>query len=466
MHGVKRATQKQSAEARAAKKAHEAKQLQYLRSVETRVYELRSQCAQATSLNRSRAETALEATRELLGINPEMATAWNFRRQAMIEVLVDEYLSHAEHSVPLESADQQQTITHPLDQRAVAQMRMLQALLFDTDIDLTATALRAHPKVYWIWNHRRWCLQLYPSPTQLAVAQAVLRGTPIPSTDADEEEVKGDAGRELDRERVQGGKWAREIKLVEGMLELDPRNFHGWNYRRYVLAHLAGQMAPGSRTVSSELSTAPGSTAPASESTTSNPLLPSLPLPPEVRTALTTPPSPPPFPAQIPPSLLDKELAYTQRMIEQNFSNFSAWHQRQIVLRHRWNVAGTTAPHERAGTDPDTASNVANAVDLAHELDLLQQAMYTDPSDGSIWQHHRWIVESKLATLPSKDTSVLDHEIDSLGELLELEPDAIRTLFLTPLFPPLKRICRLCIGPPGPPSKRRRTSGVGRGWEN
>jgi len=64
------------------------------------------------------------------------------------------------------------------------------------------------------------------------------------------------------------------------MLDADARNFHAWNYRRYVLASLPGP--------------------PANSST----------------------------PARTPAS----ELAYTQEKIEANFSNFSAWHQRSKVF--------------------------------------------------------------------------------------------------------------------------------------
>ena len=76
--------------------------------------------------------------------------------------------------------------------------------LLDDDLSLTEHALRAHPKVYWIWNHRMWCLRRYPALS--ADAQWA---------------------------------WRRELRLVERMLELDARNFHGWNCRRAIIDHLA-----------------------------------------------------------------------------------------------------------------------------------------------------------------------------------------------------------------------------------
>jgi geranylgeranyl transferase type-2 subunit alpha len=124
---------------------------------------------------------------------------------------------------------------------------------------MTTRALKAHPKVYSIWNHRRWCLQHIP--------------------DEPNEDWKK-------------ASWDKELFVVERMLEADSRNcelhisisnifldctpVHAWSYRRYVLASM-----------------------PARRSETS-------------------------------------ELAYTRKMIEANFSNFSAWHQRSKVLSILW----------------------------------------------------------------------------------------------------------------------------------
>lgn len=107
---------------------------------------------------------------------------------------------------------------------------------------MTMSALKAHPKVYWIWNHRRWCLEHLPNGP----------GQEHEST-------------------FQGWKqaaWDRELFVVEKMLDADARNcklellpelvnfescirmlpVHAWDYRRYVLAEM-----PSPRPESSEL---------------------------------------------------------------------------------------------------------------------------------------------------------------------------------------------------------------------
>lgn len=63
---------------------------------------------------------------------------------------------------------------------------------------MTMSALKAHPKVYWIWNHRRWCLENIP---------------------------KG-PGQEGERTFYgwRQAAWDKELSVVEKMQDVDPRN--------------------------------------------------------------------------------------------------------------------------------------------------------------------------------------------------------------------------------------------------
>lgn len=67
---------------------------------------------------------ALEASTILLALNPEFFTAWNYRREILLELFTEENTDR----------------------------------LISDDLDLTQRFLRKHPKVYCLWNHRRWCL--------------------------------------------------------------------------------------------------------------------------------------------------------------------------------------------------------------------------------------------------------------------------------------------------------------------
>lgn len=104
-------------------------------------------------------------TTQLLKSNFEHYTTWNLRRRIL------------EHDFFLNSSPAQ--INDLLGQE----------LLF------TSTALRQHPKVYWIWNHRRWCLEHIPQ-----------------SPAADNPSQWREAA------------WNKELFVVEKMLDADPRN--------------------------------------------------------------------------------------------------------------------------------------------------------------------------------------------------------------------------------------------------
>ena len=64
-----------------------------------------------------------------------------------------------------------------------------QTRFLEEDLMLLQQNMRLYPKVYWLWNHRRWCLQMLPT-------------------------VSSDASK----------KWRDELSLVDMMLEMDSRN--------------------------------------------------------------------------------------------------------------------------------------------------------------------------------------------------------------------------------------------------
>jgi geranylgeranyl transferase type-2 subunit alpha len=69
--------------------------------------------------------------------------------------------------------------------------------LLATELSMTTAALKAHPKVYWVWNHRRWCLENIPD---------------------------GPGQEGADIYGWKKANWDRELFVVEKMLDADPRN--------------------------------------------------------------------------------------------------------------------------------------------------------------------------------------------------------------------------------------------------
>jgi len=101
---------------------------------------------------------------------------------------------------------------------------------YATEFNFLEGLLQHHPKSYWIWFHRMW-LTL----------------------------------------KIENMDWNRELMLCTKALEMDKRNFHCWNYRRFV-------------TVQAKIST-------------------------------------------------KDEFAFTTMKVEQDFSNYSSWHHRSYLLQ-------------------------------------------------------------------------------------------------------------------------------------
>jgi geranylgeranyl transferase type-2 subunit alpha len=65
------------------------------------------------------------------------------------------------------------------------------------------------------------------------------------------------------------------------------------------------------------------------------------------------------------------ELDFTKKKIEENFSNYSAFHQRSALLK----LAGRSVVQE-----------------LANELSTVENAVFTEPDDQSAWWYHQFLL--------------------------------------------------------------------------
>ncbi|XGW30078.1 hypothetical protein V3C99_009247 [Haemonchus contortus] len=109
----------------------------------------------------------------------------------------------------------------------------------------------------------------------------------------------------------------RELALCEKALKLDCRNFHTWDHRR-VVAKL-GNLGE------------------------------------------------------------EEELEFSNRLIAQNFSNYSAWHYRAVLLPRIQNAK--------------TGEFKLDDTVIASELKKVTSAFFTDPDDQSAWVYSRWLLE-------------------------------------------------------------------------
>lgn len=76
--------------------------------------------------------------------------------------------------------------------------------------------------------------------------------------------------------------------------------------------------------------------------------------------------------------LAEEEFQYTLSKIESNFSNFSAWHHRSLLLLPIWIARELNEAQKRKERD--------------EEFELIRQAIFVDPEDQSVWTYHSWLI--------------------------------------------------------------------------
>lgn len=117
--------------------------------------------------------------------------------------------------------------------------------------------------------------------------------------------------------------WQGELALDSKMLALDSRNFHAWDYRRRIV---------------SEIERIGGE------------------------------------------SLVEKEFGYTEKMIQSNLSNFSAWHNRSMLIPRVLEERNASAESRKELFDK--------------EVEMITTALYTDPYDQSLWSYHQYLMST------------------------------------------------------------------------
>jgi len=231
-----------------------------------------------------------------------------------------------------------------------------------TELSLTQAALQRNPKAYGAWFHRKWTIRKY--------TQETTKTEPIMNV------------------------LESELLLTETFLAMDERNFHCWNYRRFVVG-LCGSVQVGDDSldgswwwVSSNDKVVMGSQvaiAPDAE-------------PGETASSTTERSS-------VLVDLLRTEWDFTTNKIQDNFSNFSAFHYRSKLfdLAIQW-------------LDMKALNLVEN------ELQLVENAVYTEPSDQTAWWYHRFLIDWLVASseIPRENiVSILAQQVDTMTELID-----------------------------------------------
>ncbi|KAG0315617.1 Rab geranylgeranyltransferase [Dissophora globulifera] len=168
--------------------------------------------------------------------------------------------------------------------------------------------------------------------------------------------------------------YSHELMFVQENLKLNPKSYfmwnhrlHGWDYRRYIIRQMDLQVPK----VSSE-------------------------------------------------KILERvqsEFDYTTTKISQNFSDYSAWHNRSTLLGK---LAVNMTEEERQTT-------------VDSEFDLVKNAIYTDPEDQSAWLYHLWLIgrESRNISILGS-TAISFHPLEivvAFDEIVKfLNPPTVSTM--------------------------------------
>lgn len=245
----------------------------------------------------------------MLTLNPEYYTIWNQRRIILQHLF-------------LQSSDQNEDGSADASSRQQGVQKLIAS-----DLRFLIPLLLQYPKCYWIWNHRSWLLD-----------QATIQ-------------LASETSKSI---------WREELDLVSKMLTRDNRNFHAWDYRRYVVKHLE------------ELA----------EDT----------------------------------SMAVEEFDYTTKMIKTNLSNFSAWHNRSKLIPRFLDEQDADDQTRRKMLDSefDLISQALNTDPYDQSLWFYHQFLVStlEPSNRR--------TSSIVLTLTNKDRlERLEAELDGIREILE-----------------------------------------------
>ena len=290
----------------------------------------------------------LTLTQKLVEIQPEMITCWNKRKARFcLYVVVRQQKNEEEEEERLKNVVKE-------------------------ELHVSEQGLRRNPKSYCAWEHRRWVIaRLYDRILSSSSSSSSERGNEDSSLLPFMKDVV-----------------LREREMLETLLNADDRNFHAWNYRRFVVDKITRYHFNGEHDRMNEEEVADDVI--------------------ENRTR-------------------EEEAKYAREKISKNFSNYSAWHHRSVhfeQLDDDKNQAAVTT-ETSSSSSPTRFQAVLDA-----EFELVSQAFFTEPEDQSAWMYHRWLLSQLDAYSSSSSSSsknaykiqTLQRELDRITEVSEMEP--------------------------------------------
>ena len=393
------------------------------------------------------AEILVTLTEKMLTVNPDPSHLWNIRREMLLFLIQSSSSSSNDHS-----SDQDASTTNVNDDESkFPSPSSPLALDIQSELKLTAHCLHRNPKSYSAWYHRKWALVYFATHPSV---EKELQGGHIAAVKSMLES---------------------ELQLCAQFLQMDERNFHCWNYRRFVVALLgslggaacldATTTTPGAAVEGTNIdenglfngswsswlnqsesedwmgaqlscgaSSAMGLVPSNVKGKPSNGSIVSQQISPLSKTELE--------------KLITTEWDFTTSIIQDNFSNGSAFHYRSkllpLILESRLAVSsldgnGNDGVDDEQKEDPGTSYKKRCEVILnmaREEWDsILLDAIFTEPDNQTLWWYHRFIVSWSKPKINAENDDECYREMvdeyewllydmaDSLRELLEVEKE-------------------------------------------
>jgi geranylgeranyl transferase type-2 subunit alpha len=222
--------------------------------------------------------------------NPDYYSLWNYRKVILIHRYPEiNLITPSSSSSSNNNKSNNENLQNIHDPEIV-----------EKEMQLSQKAILKNPKSYGAWYHRIWILQRF--------------------------EVNIN----------------HEIELCNRFLVTDQRNFHCWNYRRYLIDNFSSSSSSSS--------------------------------------------SPSPSPSIV------SEYQYTTNKLSENFSNYSAYHHRSIYLPlHLATATTTTTPSPASPPTPACLTDLLEILEM--EFQLIENAIFTEPDDQSAWWYDIFLMQ-------------------------------------------------------------------------
>ena len=223
MHGRRKAEYQAALLARseAEKEAAKNKVLKYKQLATLALQQRREAKEQGTppTTTRKGLEEALALSAQLLRVNPDVYTLWNHRKEAIA----------ASQVVRRELAEADAGEAAGAEETAAPSTSFLK-----TELGLISECIQKNPKSYGAWHHRRWLLE-HAFPCTASSSPSSSSSSPSSSSSSPSSSSSSSSSSAAPPPQLIPT-LDEELALCAQLLDLDERNFHCWNYRRWVVS--------------------------------------------------------------------------------------------------------------------------------------------------------------------------------------------------------------------------------------